>query len=85
MTERGRDLFPVIVTLMAWGDKWLHGENEPPVQLVDRETKNVLQPLLISANTGQEIRYENVRVRLGSPAYEEEWQQLQNAIAESES
>ena len=85
LTERGRDLFPVIVALMTWGDKWIFGAQEPPVQLVDRETNNVIQPLLISADTGQEIRYENVRMRLGSPAYKEEWQRLQNAIAESNS
>jgi len=47
LTERGLDLFPVIVSLMVWGDKWLHGAEDLPIKLVDRETKHVLQPLLV--------------------------------------
>src|SRR5450432_4676864 len=31
LTEAGRDLYPVILTLMAWGDKYLAGENGPPL------------------------------------------------------
>lgn len=85
LTDRGRDLFPVIVTLMAWGDKWLSETAVPPVQLVDRETRQPLQPLLISSDTGKEIRHENIRARLGSPDYEEAWQRLLDAIAESRS
>ncbi len=85
LTERGRDLFPVIVVLMNWGDKWLQKEGEQPIQLVDKETKKVLKPLLVSADTGEEIRYEKVQARLGASLYEDEWKELQAAIAESRS
>jgi DNA-binding HxlR family transcriptional regulator len=34
LTEKGRDLFPVIAALMAWGDRWTAGEAGPPVLLV---------------------------------------------------
>lgn len=33
LTEAGRDLYPVIVTLMRWGDKHLVGEGGPPLVL----------------------------------------------------
>ncbi len=85
LTERGRDLFPVIVVLMNWGDKWLQKEGEQPIQLVDKETKKVLKPLLVSADTGEEIRYEKVQARLGASLYEDEWKELQAAITESRS
>lgn len=80
LTERGKELFPIIVTLMAWGDKWL--AEEPLVQLVDRETERPLRPVLIDANSGQEIRYETVRAELASPTHAETWAQLQAAIAD---
>ena len=34
LTERGWDLYPVIATLLAWGDKWLSAPDGPPVLTV---------------------------------------------------
>src|SRR6185312_16370949 len=34
LTEKGRDLYPVIATLLAWGDKWLPGPDGPPALIV---------------------------------------------------
>ena len=33
LTEAGRELYPVILTLMRWGDKHLAGEDGPPMVL----------------------------------------------------
>jgi DNA-binding HxlR family transcriptional regulator len=33
LTEAGRDLYPVIVTLMQWGDRYLAGADGPPLVL----------------------------------------------------
>jgi DNA-binding HxlR family transcriptional regulator len=33
LTEAGRELYPVILTLMRWGDEHLAGEDGPPVVL----------------------------------------------------
>src|SRR5437588_1074738 len=33
LTDAGRDLYPVILTLMRWGDRYLAGEDGPPVIL----------------------------------------------------
>jgi len=29
-TKKGRDIFPIIVSLIHWGDRWLAGPNGPP-------------------------------------------------------
>ena len=34
LTEKGRDLFPVVLSLMAWGDKWTAGPGRQPVLMV---------------------------------------------------
>src|SRR5512140_1508372 len=33
LTEKGRDLYPVLITMMRWGDKWEAGAEGPPVRL----------------------------------------------------
>jgi DNA-binding HxlR family transcriptional regulator len=83
LTDRGKELFPVIVSLMSWGDKWLAENGEPPVLLVDRETGEPLEPLLVSADNGLEIRWETAEARPGSAKYEEAWAALQEAIEAS--
>src|SRR5690554_8187998 len=38
LTEKGRDLFPVVVALRQWGGKWNPGPDGPPLDLRDRAT-----------------------------------------------
>src|ERR1700691_6353932 len=33
LTDAGRDLYPVILTLMRWGDQYLAGDDGPPLAL----------------------------------------------------
>ncbi|MGI9006971.1 MAG: winged helix-turn-helix transcriptional regulator [Streptosporangiaceae bacterium] len=33
LTGAGRDLYPVVVTLMSWGDRYLGGADGPPLRL----------------------------------------------------
>jgi DNA-binding HxlR family transcriptional regulator len=33
LTDAGRDLYPVIMTLMRWGDQYLAGQGGPPLRL----------------------------------------------------
>jgi hypothetical protein len=37
LTDKGRDLFPVIVALMQWGDRWTADDSGPAVQLLHRD------------------------------------------------
>jgi DNA-binding HxlR family transcriptional regulator len=34
LSEMGRDLFPVIAALLAWGDRWTAGQPGPPLLLI---------------------------------------------------
>ncbi len=34
LTAKGRDLYPVLISLMAWGDRWMSNGEPPPVRLV---------------------------------------------------
>ncbi|MEU7829924.1 MULTISPECIES: helix-turn-helix domain-containing protein [unclassified Nonomuraea] len=37
LTDKGRDLYPLLVALMHWGDKYLAGNEGPPVLLTHRD------------------------------------------------
>ncbi len=54
MTDMGRDTLPVLLAIMRWGDTWL-AEDGPPVEVIDPETGERIQPLVVDANTGEPI------------------------------
>jgi len=43
LTDEARDLFPLIVALMAWGDRWLAGDAGPPEVLVHKPCGSLLK------------------------------------------
>ena len=51
LTEMGRALHPVVVTLMQWGDEWLRND-APPTQLIDATDGRRLDPLLVDRESG---------------------------------
>ena len=55
LTEKGIGLYPVIVTMLEWGNQWLDWEIDPPVFLVDRETGEHLEPVLVDRRTGKAL------------------------------
>ncbi len=61
LTEKGIALHPVIVSMMAWGDRWLDWPEGPPMRLVDRDTGEVIDPVLVDRATGEPIDPRRVR------------------------
>ena len=43
LTEKGLDLYPLLVALMHWGDKHLAGDGGPPVLLTHRDCGAVIE------------------------------------------
>ena len=54
MTERGRDLRPVLLTLMAWGNKHAMPKQQP-ARMFDTETGEPVELALVDARTGKVI------------------------------
>jgi DNA-binding HxlR family transcriptional regulator len=64
LTEKGLDLFPVLVALQNWGDRW-ESPAGPPVVLVHRDCDHELGATLTCATCGGEIRARDVRPETG--------------------
>jgi DNA-binding HxlR family transcriptional regulator len=54
LTEAGLDLYPVITTLRAWGDKHLAGPDGPPM-FVEHKCGQLLTPQLVCAACGEHL------------------------------
>lgn len=54
LTELGRSLRPVIITLAAWGNERL-GRDERTMILVDSETGKEVEPVVVDQATGRRI------------------------------
>lgn len=61
LTERGRDLYPVILTLMAWGDKHLPHPAGPPVQVVHEPCGHEMTPVLTCPHCSEVVAARDTR------------------------
>ncbi len=64
LTEKGRDLYPAIVLLMKWGDRWAGSDDgneaksstKPPIALIHRNCGKAIDPVLECDKCGEPIR-----------------------------
>jgi DNA-binding HxlR family transcriptional regulator len=62
LTEKGIDLYPVIVSLLAWGDRWM-GDGAPPVELRHKRCGHVMLPELACPECGEWLGARDVTAR----------------------
>ncbi|WP_327292951.1 winged helix-turn-helix transcriptional regulator [Streptomyces sp. NBC_01198] len=67
LTERGRSLRPVIVALAAWGNQHLAPEERSMI-LVDAETGEEAEPVVVDAHTGRSLADSDAYVFAAGPA-----------------
>lgn len=67
LTQRGQDFWPVLVTLLEWGNKHLAPEGES-VTLVNRNTGKRVESVLKEVGTGKRITPDDHRLGAGPRA-----------------
>jgi len=67
LTEKGRDLYPVIVGLVGWGDRWMADDEGPPVTLEHETCGHTTHPELHCSECGERLRAQDVRAHLNDP------------------
>jgi DNA-binding HxlR family transcriptional regulator len=71
LTEAGRDLYPVIQTLMRWGDRYLADDDGPPLVLEHRCGERLV-PQLVCQACGEPLEAGHTRrAHIGEPANSE--------------
>jgi len=65
LTEMGRDLWPVIVSMKAWGDKWFHHE-PAPVEIVHKSCGHTVMPEMVCPECHEPMQATDAAPRLSS-------------------
>ena len=54
LTQKGRELLPVLIAMRQWGERWVSGVPSNPV-LVDRESRLAVAPMAVRAVDGRPL------------------------------
>lgn len=70
LTDMGRDLWPAVIALKQWGDKWLAG-GAPSVEIEHKGCGRIVEPRMICPECGEPMVAHDARPRI-APTYEQE-------------
>lgn len=62
LTAKGRDFWNVLAAMWRWGSDWMWEGAEPPLALKDRETGEVVRPLVVDEATGRPLDVRTLRM-----------------------
>jgi hypothetical protein len=60
LTEKGLDLFPIVVALSRWGDRWEFGSTGAPVVMVHRVCGHDSEAQTVCSHCGSELLADDV-------------------------
>jgi DNA-binding HxlR family transcriptional regulator len=68
LTDKGRALWPVMITLRQWGDEWIYGAGNEPLLLEHRDRGHMATAHLTCDVCGDELDARSVRAVAGPGA-----------------
>jgi DNA-binding HxlR family transcriptional regulator len=77
LTNKGKELMPLLIALTQWGDRWIYGEGNEPIVFRDRETGKPISHIQVHAEDGRELRPREILPTAGPGANEQALNRLQ--------
>jgi DNA-binding HxlR family transcriptional regulator len=71
LTAKGRDLLPVLLTMMHWGDAWAGPDDDTPIDLIHDACGRTTHAVTVCADCADELTPFNVRVEPLPPVIDE--------------
>ncbi len=68
LTDKGREFYRVLAAMWRWGMDWQWTDDDPALQLVDKETGEEIVPLVVDERTGVPIDVRRLRLAVRHPA-----------------
>ena len=65
LTEKGRDLYPLIMALVRWGDRWHDDGSGAPIEHLHKGCQHVMHADIVCSECGKPLHPHDVDVRLG--------------------
>lgn len=66
LTQRGKDLYPVMMAMAGWGNTWMNDEAGPLVTYVHTDCGKPFRPVMACSECGEEVPRNKVLVGLPS-------------------
>lgn len=64
LTQAGRDMYPMVLAMHGWSERWLYPDEAPHMRLVDRGTGEILSPVVCDQDTGRKLDPRAIRWEL---------------------
>src|SRR5215472_16739595 len=64
LTDKGLDLYPVVVALSQWGDRWMSDEAGPPLKLTHSHCGAHSSPALHCSECGEPVAARDMRAEM---------------------
>ena len=68
LTDKGKDMMPLLIALTQWGDKWVFGKNNEPFIFLDREHGRPISRIRVYSADGNALRPRDIMVEAGPGA-----------------
>ena len=85
LTNKGKDMMPLLVALTQWGDRWVFGEGNEPVVFRDRERREPILPVQVCSARGEALRPREIMITAGpgaTPEARERIRELEDIIVD---
>jgi hypothetical protein len=84
LTNKGKELMPVLIALTQWGDKWIFGEESIPVIFLDREHREPIAKIKVLSAKGEPLRPRDVMACAGPGSTRESKERIEEMHRRSE-
>jgi len=71
LTDKGRDLWPVVTAMRQWGDRWAAPDG-PPLQVIHKGCGHLAEIVPTCAECGERVAARDVRAVVGPGAVDEQ-------------
>jgi DNA-binding HxlR family transcriptional regulator len=65
LTPKGRDFYPVLAAIVAWGDRWLDGGKGAPVLLRHKACGKITHAEVVCSECGEPLVARDIRSEIG--------------------
>lgn len=68
LTQKGREVYPILAAIAAWGDRWLIGPEGPPLVLHHTTCDHDMHAVVVCSECSEPIEVRQVQARRGPGA-----------------
>lgn len=61
LTDKGLELYPILLSMSKWADKWMDEGQGAPIQYVHKSCEKPFQPVLVCSECGEEVHARQVK------------------------